>query len=202
MLAVGQHKHTQLHAVEVLLHHHLRRGLPELTLKHFTQLVPCLVEVVQNQHPLACRQAVGLQHVRRLQGAEESLALRRLACRERAVSRRGDPVALHKLLGKILAALQLGARLAGSHHHHIAEVAVGGEKVRHPRHQRRLGTHHQHIDIVLMHHRTQRLEIQRVHIHIAAFIHAGRTGVAGSHIQGGAAFALRNTAGDSMFTPT
>ena len=164
--------------------------------------MPSLVEAVHYQHPLACRQAVGLQHVRRLQGAQERLALRRLACHERAVSRRGDSVALHKLLGKILAALQLRARPAGTHHHHIAEVAVSGEKVRHPRHQRRLGTHHQHIYIVPVHHRTQRLEIQRVHIHIAAFIHLSRTGVAGSHIQGGAAYALRNTAGDSMFTPT
>ena len=108
----------------------------------------------------------------------------------------------HETLGKILTAFQLGARLAGTYYHHMAQVVLRSEKVSHAAHQRSLGTHYHHPHIVLLYQMAQSLEIHRVYIYVAAFPFARRTRVARCNKERGAQLAFGYLTGNSMFATT
>ena len=57
-------------------------------------------------------------------------------------------MALHKSLGKILAAFELGASLAWTDNHHVGHLAIGLEIVVDASHKRVFIAHNHHVDVV------------------------------------------------------
>ena len=106
ILAVGEHEHRALYAAEELLDDHFGRCLAEHAVEHLAQLALGLVERGHDEHALAGAESVGLEHIGGLQGLKEGAAFIHAVGREAAVARRGDAVAFHEALGKLLAAFE------------------------------------------------------------------------------------------------
>ena len=125
MFAVGQHKHRQLDTTEELFDDHTMGGCAELGGgQHLFQLMLGFLQVVQYQHTLAGGKAVSLQHVGGFERGQELLTLFQGLGGESAIRCRGDTVALHELLGKILAAFQHGTLRLGADNHHVLQVVT------------------------------------------------------------------------------
>ena len=72
VLAVGQHEDRTLDAAEELLDDDAAGGPAEHAAEHLLQLLLSLVERGQDEHTLAGAETVGLEHVGRFQGFQES----------------------------------------------------------------------------------------------------------------------------------
>ena len=102
MAAVGEHEHGALNAAQEFLNDHTGRGIAKLAAEHIGQLLLRLLKGVEDEHALARTEAIGLEHVGRLKGFEESLSRFELCTIEGFVGGSRNAVALHKGFGKIL----------------------------------------------------------------------------------------------------
>ena len=106
VLAVSCDEDRTFDPRQVLLNHHTRAGLAEASREEHLQLALRLLEAGANDDALACRQAVGLEHVGRLERAEVVYGRCIAAAIEAAIGCRRDPVALHEALTELLAPLE------------------------------------------------------------------------------------------------
>ena len=111
VLAVGKYKYRALDAAEELLDDHTGRGVAEHTAEHLTELFLGLLKGRKDEDTLAGTESVSLQYVRSLQGLEKFQAVLDGGAVEGLVFGCRDVVALHELLGEILASLKHGTSL-------------------------------------------------------------------------------------------
>ena len=103
---IGEHDTAQ-----EFLDYHAGRSIAKHTSEHLLELLLGLFESREDEYALACAQTVGLQYVRSLQGLQELQAFLYVLAVEGFVLGCRDVVALHKLLGEVLAAFQYGTSL-------------------------------------------------------------------------------------------
>ena len=119
-----------------------RRAEPAI--EHFGQRFLRFVPRLRDDHALARRQAIRLQHEWRVEMLERTP--RRLQRSRAFVARGGDACALAQVLGKTLAAFELRGGLARPEHRDPLRSQI----VRQPGDQRRFGADHDEVDMVLV----------------------------------------------------
>ena len=159
--SVGEHKHRALNAAEELLDDHASRSIAELARmpergcslrcgvgghsKHILQLTLGLVERGNDEHSLAGAEAVGLQHIRGLQGFQKRHALLQGVGSEGLVAGGGYAMALHEGLGKVFRPFKNGTGLRRTDDGNGGREGVGLQVVVDALHQWVLGTYHHHF---------------------------------------------------------
>ena len=176
MLAIGEHEDRALHTAEVFLDDHTAGGVAEHAAQHLAQLAFRLVERRQDEHTLAGTEAVGLQHIGRLEGFEESDALCEVLAIEGLVAGRGDVVALHERLGEVLRAFEHSTSLRRSDDGDVAGARIAAEVVIDATHQRVFRSYHHHVDGMVGSEGLQCLEVVDADGDVLA--HTARSGIA------------------------
>ena len=111
VIAIGEHEHGALNATQIFLDDHAATGIAEHAAQHLAQLLLCLVERRQDEHAFARAETIGLQHVGSLKRFQEGQAFCHVLTVERLVAGRGNVMALHEALGKVLRAFEHGTGL-------------------------------------------------------------------------------------------
>ena len=181
VLTVCQHEHGTLDATHELLDDDTRRGVAEHAAQHLLQFFLGLVEGRQNQHTLASAQAVGLEHVGGFERFQELQTILQMLAVECLVACRGDVVAQHESLGKVLRAFQHGTSLRGTDDGDVLRALVLLQVVVDTLHQRVFRTYYHHVDAFFHYECLDGLEVVSLHGHILSTI-AGAS-VAWSNIE-------------------
>ena len=95
------------------------------------------------------------------------------------MSRRGNTIFLHELLGKVLAALKLCTGLGGTNHLQVGQgiLHIVGDAS----HQRVFAAHDEHVDVVILAEVGHLPEVERFQCHIGAVLSCA--GIAGGNEQ-------------------
>ena len=120
--SVGEHKTRYFYPAEIFLYHHPAACRSELPVEeHGAEFLFGFIEIIEDEHSLASRQAVGLQHIRGFEVFEIFQSLFQFFPVEGGMGGSGDAVAVHEALGKVFAAFQHGGIFHGSDHHHAGQ---------------------------------------------------------------------------------
>gem|GEM_PF-6213133 len=116
-MPVCDHEYRKLNPRQELLYHYFLTGFSKLgRLDHLPELGNGFLPGIQDHHPFTGCQAIGLQYYRQRVLLQVGHAFLKILFAELTVSSRRDIVPQHELLGKGLAAFQLGAHLGRPHH--------------------------------------------------------------------------------------
>ena len=198
--AVRRDENGTLDTRKVFLDHDRIAGMAETARQHLSELPLRLFERRHDQHALAGGQTVGLQHIGSLQGLQKRVRLLDVLFGETAITGRRNSVPRHEILSELLATLQTRAERGRPDHRDVADLAVLPEKVVYPAHQRLLGPHDDHVDVVRQHELLDRAEIGRIDIDIRAA--KGRSGIARSDEQARQALALCDLPCEGVLAPS
>ena len=111
VLAVSQYEYRAFNAAEEFLDDYACRSVAEHTAEHLLELLLGLFQGREDENALAGAQAVSLQYVRSLQSLQELQAFFYVLAVESLILSCRNVVALHKLLGEVLASFQYGTSL-------------------------------------------------------------------------------------------
>ena len=146
-IAIRHSEHGHFHPLQEFFDDHLLSGSSEgLPANHVLDGLFGLRVVLGHDDALPGRQATGLDHIRRLHRLQEGDRVADLSLAERAILRGGNAVALHELLGELLAAFQLCALLAGPNEGHVLEAFGFGKMVDDAFGQRGFRSDDHHVD--------------------------------------------------------
>ena len=106
VLAVSENKYRAFDAAQEFLDNYACRSIAEHTAQHLLELLLCLFQSREDENTLTCAQTVSLQYVWSLQGFQEFKTFLYMFAIESLVLSCRNVVALHKLLGEVLAAFQ------------------------------------------------------------------------------------------------
>ena len=181
MLTVGQYEDGALDAAHEFLDDDTAGGVAEHTAEHLLQFLLGFVQCRQDEHTLACAQAVGLQNVRGFQSIQKSQTLFLVLAVEGLVACGRDVVALHESLGKVLGAFEYGTGFRRAYDGDIRCALVLLQIVVDALHQRVFWADDHHIDAFLNNKLLDGFEVVGLHGHVFAAV-AG-AGVTWSDIQ-------------------
>ena len=173
--AVSEREEAGLLAGHKLLDHDLRPGSPELPAEHLGERALGLGERLGDDHALARREPIGLEHERRLETAEGGVRFGKRGSAD--IAGGGDAGARAQILGETLAPLQLRRRGTGAEHREASRAQAIRETV----HQRRLGTDDHEVDGVLAAERRHRGVILRIEIDQPGMLGDARIAGRGPH---------------------
>ena len=111
VLAVCQYEYRALNATEEFLDDYACRSVAEHTAEHLLELFLSLFQGREDKNALTGAQTISLQYIRSLQCLQEFQAFLYVLAVESLILGSRDVVALHELLGEVLAAFQYGASL-------------------------------------------------------------------------------------------
>ena len=111
VLAIGQYEYGALDTAEEFLDNYACRSVAEHTAEHLLELLLSLFQGREDENALTGAQAVSLQYVWSLQSLQELQAFFYVLAVESLILSCRNVVALHKLLGEVLASFQHGTSL-------------------------------------------------------------------------------------------
>src|SRR3990172_1266837 len=117
-----------------------------LVFKDLTQREESNLPGFAHDHPFPRRQAIGLHDEGPLHVLDEALSIFLLTGRKDPVRGRGNPVALHEILGKRFASFELGGHLCGPENRH----PVFAEEVHDSQNERLFGAHHREVNLLFL----------------------------------------------------
>ena len=181
VLAVGQDKNTALYTAQELFNDYTRRGIAEHSSEHLAEFALCFLQAVDDEHALSGAQSVGLQHIRSLQGFEETTTFFHLRTVECLICSSGDAMTLHEGLRKILATFEDSSGFRGPDDWHVRNFRMLQEVVIDTFHQRVFRTYHNHIHLLCLDEGGNGVEIIGLDGHILA--HKTCSGISGSNVE-------------------
>ena len=199
VLAVGKHEDAALYAAHELLDDHSAAGTSKHTAQHLLQFLLGLFQRGEDEYSLSGTQTIGFQDVRSLQCPEEGLAFGECLAGEGLVGSRGNMVALHEALGKVLAALQHGTLTGGTDDGNILQSLIGLEIIVDSLHQGVFGTYHDHVDALGEDKGLDAFEIIGLEGYVLT--HTLGSGIAGSNKKAFYLGTLAYLPGKGMFAP-